>query len=199
MDTQTQVEISRQDILKDLTEIRAGWIDMGHHYMDDLVKIILELGNPITCHHSVRFTTQNLTLLYRMDESYVPLGGIDSFNNPFHGHTITVMVTAGNIVDFKDKSGKPGRDADLQLREFKVAVLHSSDFDLKEAGMPEPYELFIPNFMGWLDEALSYLPEANHRIELRMQRILDAEIEKVRNELFVNGPVRWLHAPNVAR
>ncbi|MEN6572052.1 MAG: hypothetical protein ABFD24_09445 [Anaerolineaceae bacterium] len=199
MDTQTQIE-SSQNALKNLTEIRAGWIEMGRHYMDDLVKITLELGHPVMRSGATVFTTQNLTLIYRLDEHWVPLGGVDPFNNPFRGQVMNIMVTAGNFIDLEKKCGYRGRDAELQLREHRVAVLHSANFDFEKAGMPAPYELFIPNFNNWLDEALSYLPEANHRVELRILRALDSQVQEIRNELFLDGPVSFFsHAPNVAQ
>jgi hypothetical protein len=203
MDTQinTQNQIaSSQEALIDLTKIRAGWIEMGHHYMDDLVKITLELGHPVPGRNAIVFTTENLTLIYRLDEHWIPYRGLDPFNNPFRGRVMNIMVTAGKIIDLEQECHYRGRDTQLQLREHRVAVLHSANFDFAEVGMPSPYEVFIPSFRGWLDEALAYLPEANHRIELRILRTLDSQIKEVRNELFMDGPVGFFsHAPNVAR
>ena len=178
-----QTMVSQDLSLEELTEIRVGWLEMGRQYTKNLIRIAKEMGHPVSRdgQDCQVFATDNVTLIYYYRTPFIPQGFSYVMKK-----IETVFVTTGAIVDLEKKCGYRGRDTQLQMREFKVCALSLADFDLAEAGIPNPYEVFVPAFRGWLDEILAYLPEANHRMELRELARLNAQKKEIRNELLMN-------------
>jgi hypothetical protein len=167
----------------DLETLKQQWLTAGRDYTERLMRIVVELGEPV--YHSGRnylvFCTDNTTLIYHRNEVYLKRKEPNCW-----GTIESVFVSVGEIIDYQKVYLSSDNFKNVICeREFRTCVLKRTDFDPVEFDIDIGYEVFVPEFSGWIEEVLSNHEKAEIKFLGRQAGINKAKISALRKELLI--------------